>query len=243
MCFLAVTQQQCAPDLLAQMGRKAENDFVGVPCGILDQGVSAFGRADHLVHIDCRELKFSHVAMPPGVNFWIFNTHTKHALVDGLYAARHRECMQAAAALGVPLLADATLALLDAAAGMPDVIAKRARHVLGEIARVEETVAALAGGRMTRVGELLTASHRSSQHLFENSTPELDFLVDILSGSRGVHGARLTGGGFGGAMLAVTGPGFGEGDAASVSANYESRFGARPEVLHLLSGDGAQLVS
>jgi galactokinase len=242
LCFLGATRQQCAPDILAQMGRKAENDFVGVPCGILDQGVSAFGRADHLVHIDCGDLKFTHVAMPPGVNFWIFNTHTKHALVDGLYATRHRECMQAAATLGVALLADATLAQLDATTEMPAVVAKRARHVIGEIDRVDETIAALAAGRMARVGELLTASHRSSQHLFENSTPELDFLVDTLAGAQGVHGARLTGGGFGGAVLAVTGPGFGEGDAASVGANYESRFGARPEVLHLLSGDGAQLV-
>jgi galactokinase len=241
LCFLAVTRQDCAPDVLARLGRKAENDFVGVPCGILDQGVSAFGRVDHLVHIDCRELKFSHVAMPPGVSFWIFNTHTKHALVDGLYAARHRECMEAAAALGVALLADATLAQLDAAAGIPPVVAMRARHVLGEIARVDETVAALAAGRMTRVGELLTASHRSSQYLFENSTPELDFLVNALAGSQGVHGARLTGGGFGGAVLAVTGPGFGEGDAASVGAKYELRFGTRPELLHLLSCDGARL--
>lgn len=96
---------------------------------------------------------------------------------------------------------------------------------------------------MMRVGELLTASHRSSQQLFENSTPELDFLVDALATAHGVHGARLTGGGFGGAVLAVTGPGFGEGDAASIGAKYEARFGARPEVLHLLSGDGAQLLN
>lgn len=243
LCFLAVTEQSCPPDVLARMGRKAENDFVGVPCGILDQGVSAFGRTDHLVHIDCRELKFSHVTLPPGVNFWIFNTHAKHALVDGLYAERHRECMQAAEALGVPLLADTNLAALDAAADrIPAVIAKRARHVLGEIARVGETVAALAAGPIARVGELLTASHRSSQHLFENSAPELDCLVDALDRAPGVHGARLTGGGFGGAVLAVTGPGFDGRDAARVGVKYETAFGSRPEILHLMSGDGARVV-
>jgi galactokinase len=243
LCFLALTGQRPEPGVLARMGRKAENDFVGVPCGILDQGVSAFGRRDHLVHIDCRALEFSRVPLPPGLDFWIFNTHAKHALVDGLYAERHRECMEAAVALGVPLLADSNLPALDAAAGrMPAVFAKRARHVLGEIARVEETVAALAAGRIARVGGLLTASHRSSQHLFENSAPELDFLVDALEGVPGVHGARLTGGGFGGAVLAVTGPAFGQGDASRVSEKYAKRFGTRPDVIRLLSGDGAEIV-
>lgn len=243
LCFLAATGQSAEHGVLARIGRKAENDFVGVPCGILDQGVSAFGRRDHLVHIDCRTMEFSRVPLPPGLDFWIFNTHAKHALVDGLYAERHRECMQAAEALGVPLLADANLAALDAAAGaMPAAAAKRARHVLDEIARVEETVAALAAGRTGRVGELLTASHRSSQHLFGNSAPELDFLVDALEGAAGVHGARLTGGGFGGAVLAVTGPAFGQADASRVGELYAARFGTRPGVLRLLSGDGAEIV-
>jgi len=243
LCFLAATDQRAEPGVLAQLGRKAENDFVGVPCGILDQGVSAFGRRDHLVHIDCRALEFTRVPLPPGLDFWIFNTHAKHALVDGLYAERHSECMQAAETLGVPLLADANLAALDAATGrMPLLVSKRARHVLGEIARVEETVAALAAGRIGRVGELLTSSHRSSQHLFGNSTPALDFLVDTLVDVPGVHGARLTGGGFGGAVLAVTGPAFGEQDAAKVCGKFEARFGLRPAILRLRSSDGAGVV-
>jgi len=243
LAFLSVTGQQCPLDVLAKIGRKAENDYVGVPCGILDQGVSAFGQADHLVHIDCRELKFSQVPLPGEVNFWIFNTHTKHALVDGMYAERHSECMQAAADLGVALLVDATLAQLDAADKMPAVIAKRARHVLEEIARVEQTVAALAAGQIDRVGRLLTASHRSSQHLFENSAPELDLLVDALVGVQGVLGARLTGGGFGGAVLAMTGSGFGDADAASVAERYARRFGSRPDILHLRSGNGARVLA
>lgn len=95
--------------------RHAENHFVGVPCGVLDQGVSGFGRKGHLVFIDCRGPVFATVPLPGAARFWIFNTHTKHALVDGLYAARHRECMDAAARLGVALLADATPAQVDAA--------------------------------------------------------------------------------------------------------------------------------
>lgn len=244
LCFLSVTGQECAPEVLAAIGRKAENDFVGVPCGILDQGVSAFGKRDHLVHIDCRELTFSHVPLPRGVSFWIFNTHSKHALVDGLYAERHRECMEAAVALGVPMLVDATETMLDASASrMPANVAKRARHVIGEIARVNETVAALASGHIYRMGDLLTASHRSSQLLFENSTVELDFLVDALVEIPGVHGARLTGGGFGGAVLAVTADGFDRAAAASIAEHYSTRFGRKPDVMQLHSGDGARLVN
>src|ERR1700722_4964050 len=96
LAFLGASGGRVSREELVALGRKAENDFVGVPCGILDQGVSGFGRRDHLVYIDCRGPRFETVALPPGSNFWIFNTHTKHALIDGLYAARDEECMEAA---------------------------------------------------------------------------------------------------------------------------------------------------
>ncbi len=228
---------------LVKLGRKAENEFVGVPCGILDQGVSGFGQRDHLVFIDCRGPSFATVPLPADAHFWVFNTHTKHALVDGLYAARHRECMEAAQALGVPLLADATPALLEAKrAVLPELNYKRARHVIEEIGRVAAVRAALAQGELAAVGRLLTASHRSSQTLFENSTAELDFLVDQLAAAPHVHGARLTGGGFGGAVMALTSGVFGAAQAEAVVAAYAARFGAQPAVLHLKTGSGAELV-
>lgn len=243
LAFLTITYQTCPANILAQIGRRAENEFVGVPCGILDQGVSAFGQAQHLVHIDCRQLRFTPVRLPAGVDFWVFNTHTKHALVDGLYAERHRECLQAAAALGVAQLADASPAQLEAAAErMPGKTALRARHVLGEIGRVQETVEALAADSLDRVGRLLTASHRSSQNLFENSSLELDRLVDALVAVPQVYGARLTGGGFGGAVLALTGPGFERTAATEVAASYARRFGTEPDILQLRSGDGARVI-
>jgi galactokinase len=230
-------------ELLVKASRHAENHFVGVPCGILDQGVSGFGRKDHLVYIDCRGPRFETVPLPSGVQFWIFNTHTKHALVDGLYAARHRECMEAARALGVGLLVDAPAGALEAARGKISPVAeKRARHIIDEIARVAATVAALRAGDLAAVGKLLTASHRSSQTLFENSTPELDFLVDALTAAPHVHGARLTGGGFGGAVMAMTSGAFAEADAARVAALYERKYGARPDILHTLTADGAQIL-
>jgi len=243
LAFLELGGQQAPRETVVQLCREAENNFVGVPCGVLDQGVSGFGQKDHLVFIDCRGPKFATVPLPAAARFWVFNTHTKHALVDGLYAARHRECMAAAKALGVTLLADATPASVEAARDtLPPVEFKRAKHVVDEIARVEATVRALRADDLGAVGELLTASHRSSQNLFENSTPELDFLVNQLATAPNVFGARLTGGGFGGAVMAVTSPEFTESQAAAVAEAYAKKFGTRPDVLRAQTGDGAALI-
>ena len=243
LVFLAATEQEPPRETLVQVGKQAENKFVGVPCGILDQGVSGFGQKDHLVFIDCRGPRFSTVPLPAGAHFWIFNTHTKHALVDGLYAARHRECMEAAKALGVPLLVDVKPKDLAAAeSGLSPAAFKRARHVVEEIARVDATVVALRRGDLAAVGQLLTASHRSSQTLFENSTAELDFLVDALTAAPHVYGARLTGGGFGGAVMAMASGEFGQRDARAVAETYAKKFGAAPDILHTQTGDGASLV-
>jgi galactokinase len=243
LVFLEAEGKSVPREELVALGRQAENQFVGVPCGILDQGVSGFGVKDRLVHIDCRFPTFSTVPLPAGSNFWIFNTHTKHALVDGLYATRHAECMEAAKAIGVPLLVDATPAMLAAAeTRLSRPAYKRARHVIDEIARVERTVEALHAGDMAAVGKLLLASHRSSRTWFENSSPELDFLVDALEVEKGVHGARLTGGGFGGAVMALTADSFGKEGVGRVSEAYVAKFGSKPEIIHALTEDGARLV-
>jgi galactokinase len=228
-----------APDQLAAVGRLAENKYVGVPCGILDQGTSAFGAAGQLVYIDCRGPRFRRVPFPASAHLWIFNTREKHALVDGLYATRHRECTDAAATLGVKFLTDLTPAQFAAAAGQgPEIAAKRARHIIEEHARVHDTVAALEQGDLAGVGRLLTASHRSSQYLFENSTPSLDRLVDLLATHPTVYGARLTGGGFGGAVMALTRPEFSAVEAAAIAAQLPHP----PEIIHLQAGDGARVV-
>lgn len=232
------------PEQLAALGRHAENKYVGVPCGILDQGTSAFGKAGQLVHIDCRGPVFSRVPLPGAVHLWIFNTKEKHALIDGLYATRHRECLEAAKTLGVALLADLTPAQLAERTGasgrcaLPPELAKRAKHIVEEHARVHATVAALAAGDLAAAGRLLTASHRSSQHLFENSTPALDRLVDLLEKHPAVLGARLTGGGFGGAVMALTRDTFTLADAEAIAAQTAHR----PEIIHLQTADGARVV-
>lgn len=243
LAFTALAGETPSRETLVKAARQAENHFVGVPCGILDQGVSGFGRRDHLVFIDCRGPVFDTVPLPGGVHFWLFNTHTKHALIDGLYAERHRECLAAAAALGAGQLVEVSPEAL--AAGeerLAPVLRKRARHIVEEIARVGACVASLRGGDLTAVGRLLTASHRSSRDLFENSAPELDFLVDQLAVAPGVYGARLTGGGFGGAVMALTAAGFGDEDAGRVAAAYARAFGRPPQILHARTGDGAALL-
>jgi galactokinase len=239
LALLKLAGGNIAPDRLAALGRHAENTYVGVPCGILDQGTSAHGAAGQLVHIDCRGPVFSRVPLPAGTHLWIFNTKEKHALVDGLYATRHRECLEAAQALGVAWLTDLDPAQLQAVAGrLTPAQMHRAQHVVGEHARVHATVAALEKGDLKAVGRLLTASHRSSQHHFENSTPALDRLVDLLEKHPAVLGARLTGGGFGGAVMALTRDAFGEADAAAIAAQS----GSHPEIIHLQVADGAQVI-
>ncbi len=244
LAFLEATDQHPPRQTLVEVGLRAENEFVGVPCGILDQGVSGFGKKGHLVFIDCQGPHFSTVPLPAGAHFWIFNTHTKHALVDGLYAARHQECMDAARTLGVKALVDVTPAALAAAEGkLPVTIFKRAKHVVEEIARVQACVAALQAGDLAAVGKLLVASHHSSRTWFENSTAELDFLVEQLTDAPAVYGARLTGGGFGGAVMALTSEKFGRAQAEAIASAYAKKFGTAPDVLRTQTGDGAMRVA
>lgn len=231
---------------LAVVGREAENNFVGVPCGILDQGVSACGKDGSLVHIDCRDITFSTIKLGDGYSIWIFNTHKKHSLVESMYATRHKECFEAAKVLGAEFLADITPEFFEAnKSKLSEDVAKRAEHVVYEIDRVKKVQELLSNGSSSsaeEVGKLLTASHCSSRDLFENSVPELDYLVEVLDGMPEVFGARLTGGGFGGAAMALTGESFTEAYAESVSSAYRGKFGEAPKVIHCRIADGARLV-
>ena len=233
----------------ARIARAAENNFVGVPCGILDQGVSAFGQRNHLVAIDCREQKFTTLALGNSVAFWIFNTGKKHSLVDSLYSKRNAECQQAFTELAkrypnASCLSDLTEAdVLAAQADLPKELFKRALHVVSENARVDKVKAALDQHDLTTVGECLFASHASSRDNFENSIPELDFLVEQLKQTPGVYGARLTGGGFGGAVMALTDQHFGPTNAQAILSAYASTFDHSPTLLRTQAADGTRVVS
>ncbi|MDP3072939.1 MAG: galactokinase family protein [Opitutaceae bacterium] len=244
LCFLELMGcADLAPHRLAALARHAENVHVGVPCGILDQGTCAIAAKDELVHINSRGPTFTRVRIPGMARLWVFNTSEKHALVDGRYAERHRECVAAARKLEVECLAAIPVKNLNRMLKrLPATLAKRVAHIVEENARVAETVTALQSGDLSVAGRCMTASHRSSQILFENSTPALDSLVWTLTKHPHVHGARLTGGGFGGAVLALTDEKFTDADADTVASHHAAFGYLRPQALDLLTADGARVI-
>ncbi|HEY5811488.1 MAG TPA: galactokinase [Terrimicrobiaceae bacterium] len=227
-----------APMDVARLCRKAENEYVGVSCGLLDQVSSIFGKKDHAIFLDCRAETVENVPFPPGIGLLIVHSGVKHALSGGEYNERRDQCFQAAEILGVPALRDATSDQLNAAA-MPSLVRRRAAHIIGEIERVFEAVEHLKRSDAVAIGNLMRASHRSSIENFENSTPELDALVEIACAQDGVYGARLTGGGFGGAIVALIDLNSIDNVAKTVEAEYFERTGHNGTAYRCLIGDGA----
>ena len=188
---------------LAALARDAEERAVGVPCGLLDQLSSVCALDGHALLIDFADLAVSPVALPDGLAVVVVHSGQERTLAGSAYAERRRQCEAAAAELGP--LGRATAA--DVATLTDPTLERRARHVVSENARVTAMVEALAAGDLRAAGALLTESHASLRHDFEVSTPELDALVTRLESTPGVLGARLTGGGFGGCVVAFCEPG------------------------------------
>ena len=189
---------------IAKYCRRAENEFVGVNCGLLDQVSSAFGKAGHAIFLDCRSETVETTPFPDGVELLITQCGVAHRLSGGEYNERRLQCFDAATRLGAKALRDVTSAQLEAGkATLPELSYRRAAHVVGENERVLRGVELLRKGDVAGFGALMFASHESSQHNFENSTPELDALVKIARELPGVLGSRLTGGGFGGATVTL----------------------------------------
>ena len=189
---------------LAQACRRAENEVVGAPTGVMDQMAALCGRAGHALFLDCRTLAIEQVPLDlgaAGLSLLVLDTRAKHALVQGAYAERRASCEQAARRLGVPALRDATLEQVEAE--LDGVVARRARHIVTENARVLQVVKRLDAGEPAAIGFLLDASHVSMRDDFEISSPELDVAVDAAQAA-GALGARMTGGGFGGSAIALT---------------------------------------
>lgn len=219
---------------LARIGQEAEHMFAGVQCGLLDQVTSLFATRDHAVFLDCRSLEIQRVPVPREGRFVILQSGVKHALSDGAYNERRAECEAAARILGVGKLREATPAMLVEAAEsgrLHDAPLRRARHVVGENTRVASAVEALTRGDLATVGELMSESHESSRTFFENSCEELDFLSSEARNVPGCFGARLTGGGFGGAVLALVRKGTETAFVDSISNRTQSAWGRVPQVL------------
>lgn len=188
---------------LAQIAQAAECDFVGTKCGIMDQLISAQGTAGNALLIDCRTLGLTDAPIPDEVAIMIVHSGVTRGLVEGHYNERRRQCEAAAAAMGIAALRDADLAMLEAA-GLDPVTHARARHVITENQRTLDAVAALARSDLQTLGELMALSHASMRDDFEITVPAIDQLVAILQEAIGDEGgARMTGGGFGGACVAM----------------------------------------
>ncbi len=229
---------------LARLCQRAENEFVGLPCGIMDQFVSIFGRENAAILIDCRTLEHRAVPLPENVAIIAVNSMVKHELGSSAYRERVAECAQAVRFIqgshaGVKTLRDATLGMLDAAMG--EVAMRRARHVISEDNRV--LAFADAAGDLKRMGELFVASHRSLQHDYEVSCVELDFLVDTALGIPGVYGARMTGGGFGGCTVNLVDPAAVGAFEREIAVRYKAEYGIDPKVFECRPSAGAGPVS
>jgi galactokinase len=233
------------PMELALLCQRAERNFVGMPCGIMDQYISVFGKQNSAVEIDCRSLAHRLVSLPAGITFVAVNSMVKHALASSAYHERVAQCAAAVSAIreqfpAVASLRDATLEqLATVTPQLPEVVVRRARHVITEDERVGRFVEAAASGDPFRMGRLMLESHASLKNDYEVSCEELDFLVDAARDIDDVYGSRMTGGGFGGCtvtlMDAAAAPAFGE----QIEAAYRQRYGVTPAVYPCRPSDGA----
>ncbi len=234
---------------LARVCQRAENDFVGMRCGIMDQFISCMACARHALLLDCRSLECQLAPLPTSARLVICNTMVRHELADSEYNRRHAECEQAADWLRrrmphVRSLRDVTLTELEQnSGGMTRVAYYRARHVITENARVAAAAAALERGDLNAVGRLMAESHASLRSDYEVSCPELDLMVELAAGQQGVYGARMTGGGFGGCTVNLV-----EHDCAAafrqkIAQEYARRMGRQPEVYICSAAAGAAEVS
>jgi galactokinase len=241
--FAAVADLPWDPARMARLGQKAENEWVGVRCGIMDQMASAASRAGHALFLDCRTLAYEHIPLPPGAAVVILDTGTRRGLVDSAYNERRRQCESAARTFGVPALRDVEAATFERrAAELDEVTRRRARHVVGDNARVLQAVAAMRRGDAPVLGELLDLSHTSLRDDFEVSSPALNAIVEIAREQAGCLGARMTGAGFGGCAVALVREDAARGFAGQVAQRYRQETGGEAQVYVCRAAEGAGLL-
>ncbi len=240
--FAAVSGWSWQARRMAQLAQRAENHWVGVHCGIMDQLTVAAGRAGHALLIDCRTLEVQPVPLPLGVTVVILDTGTRRGLRTSAYNERRAACQEAARLLGVPTLRDVTMEQFLARAGrLAEPLRRRARHVIGENERVLQAVAAMRRGDVAALGRLLEAGHASLRDDFEVSSPALDAIVACARQAEGCYGARMTGAGFGGCAVALV-----EGRAVdafipAVSRCYQAATGRRPALYPCRPAEGVEV--
>ena len=242
--FSLVSGWQFEPVLMAQIGQRAENQWVGARTGIMDQMISASGKAGHAFLLDCRDLSSRHIPMPGHTTVVIMDTATRHSHTDSGYNQRRIECEIAAAYFGVSHLRDVTWETFQA--GSSDLAQKprqRARHVLTENKRVLEASKALCAGDAERMGKLMNASHVSMRDDFEITNDELNLIVKLAQEQPGCYGARMTGGGFGGCGVALVDTSAVRTFAHNVAETYQSQTNLQPKVYLTQAANGAEALT
>jgi galactokinase len=243
----AATGEFIDPVEKALLCQKAEHEFAGVPCGIMDQFISTMGRQNHLLLLDCRSRKTELIRVnDPSVEWLIANTNVKHELGSGEYAVRRAQCEAAAKILGVPSLREATPDGLEAAKNkMGEIIFRRARHVVSEIGRTLRTAEGVRASNWPVVGQLMQASHRSLRDDYEVSCKELDAIVEIaetIGIDGGIYGCRMTGGGFGGCAVALVKTDAVDAVSEKIAADYKSKTGIEATIFVSRPAAGAAVV-
>jgi galactokinase len=216
---------------LARLARRAENEFVGAPVGIMDQMACSLAGGRDALFLDTRSLAFELVPLPAGVELAVINSGVAHNHAKGDYRTRRAECEEASRLLGVTQLRDLGLADLPRVMALPDPLGRRARHVVTEDDRVLAAVRAMRAGDADLLGQLFLQSHESMRDDYEVSVPEVDVLVEEARVQPDVYGARLTGGGFGGAVVVLVKTGAARRVAERISSHYRQRCGRRATVL------------
>jgi galactokinase len=248
--LLSLSDRDMDSQQLALLSQQAEHQFAGVPCGIMDQTIVAGGRAGTAMLLDCRDLSKRYIPIDPeALRVVIVNSMVKHELSGGEYAERRHQCEAGVAFFqkshpNVRALRDVTMEQVTAARGkLDDVTFRRCRHVVGEIARTTEAADKLVARDFGRVGQLMVESHNSLRDDYEVSTAELDYLVEQSMTVPGVYGARMTGGGFGGCIVALVKPDAVEALSAKLDQVYPAKFGVRPGTFVTTATDGARVVA
>ena len=233
---------------LARICQQAENEFVGMRCGIMDQFISLHGRTNHALMLDCRSLEFELVAIPESVRLVICNTGVKHKLAGGEYNRRREECEEAVRSLAKALpkiraLRDVNREQLEQHRGLLSEVAyKRALHIVTENERVLKGMEALRRGDLLQFGGYMADSHVSLRDMFEVSCAELDLMVELANRERGVYGARMTGGGFGGATINLVDARRAARFAENVAKAYQEKTGIACATYVCMPAEGASRV-
>ena len=243
--FALLGSRPMDPLEIAILGQRAESQFVGMPCGIMDQYTSVFGRAGDAVQIDCRSLQHEYVKLPEDVRIVAVNSMVKHELGTSAYRERVAECKAAVEAIQefepeVRSLRDVPLSLFERIQdSIPAVPRRRARHIISDSQRVLDLAAAARAGDLLEMGRLFIASHRSMQYDYEISCEEVDFLVDTAIKIPGVYGARMTGGGFGGCTVNLVRPDAIDAFRERITAAYGERYSIAPAFYDCIPAAGA----